>query len=454
MNDEHIGGLLRDSVERSIAYLSSLPERRVAPDSSALGGLSAFDEPFPAGPCDAAGTLELLDGAGSPATIASAGGRYFGFVNGAVLPGALAAHILASAWDQNAALSVMSPVVSRLRAISSRWLVDALGLPTATEAMYVGGATIANLCGLTAGRDYVLRQTGWDAAGDGLIGAPPVTLVAGESAHATIAKVAAIIGLGRNRIVRVPVDGQGRMRAERLPDIDGPVLLTAQAGEVNTGAFDPFKDILDWAGQRNCWAHIDGAFGLWAAASPTRRRLTAGMEGADSWATDAHKWLNVPYDCGIVLLRDAGLLRPSMSVQAAYLKEGELDPMHHTPQSSQRARAVDVWAALRTLGRSGLAELVDRCCEHAVRFAAGLRAAGVEVLNEVVINQALVRFGDDATTDHVINAVQEGGVCWCGGTVWQGQRAMRISVSSWATTNEDVDRSVEAICAAFRAAKG
>jgi glutamate/tyrosine decarboxylase-like PLP-dependent enzyme len=448
MSDDATARLLRDAAERSIAYLDGLAERRVMPDEAAAAGLAAFDEPFPDSPSEPRETLELLDRAGSPATVASAGGRYFGFVQGGVLPAALAAHVLAGAWDQNAGLSLMSPVASRLHAVASRWLVEAFGLPREATAVFVSGATTANLCGLIAGRDHVLREAGWDAAADGLTGAPPVTVVAGEGAHITIGKSASIAGLGRKRIVIVPADDQGRMRPERLPNIDGPVILCAQAGEVNTGAFDPFEPLIDWARQRNCWVHIDGAIGLWAAASPSRRWLTKGIELADSWTTDGHKWLNVPYDCGIVLVRNVAALRPSMSARAEYLPDTGLDPMHHTPQSSQRARAVEVWAALRTLGRSGLAELVDRCSDHARRFADALREAGCEVLNDVVINQVLVRFGDDANTERVIERVQQSNVCWCGGTLWQGRRAMRISVSSWATTAEDVERSIAAILAA------
>jgi glutamate/tyrosine decarboxylase-like PLP-dependent enzyme len=443
--------LIRNAAARAAAYHANLNVRGVAPTAEALAALAAFDEPFPAEPTSAAETLELLDRVGSPATMATTGGRYFGFVNGAVLPSAMAAHILATAWDQNAALSAMSPLASRIRSVVSRWLVDALQLPGETEALFVGGATVANLCGLAAGRDFVLAQAGWDAAGDGLIGAPPVTVVVGDQAHSTIAKSLSIIGLGRKRVTVVPTDDQGRIIAARLPQVEGPVIVVTQAGELNTGAFDPFTEIIDWARQRNGWVHVDGAIGLWAAASPTRRHLTAGMADADSWATDGHKWLNVPYDSGIVLIRDAALLRPTMSARAGYLPEGELDPMHHTPQSSQRARAVDAWAALRTLGRSGLAELVDRCSDHARRFAEGLRAAGVEVLNDVVINQVLVGFRDDATTDRVIDHIQRSGECWCGGTMWKGRQAMRISVSSWATTEEDVERSLAAMIAAVRA---
>jgi glutamate/tyrosine decarboxylase-like PLP-dependent enzyme len=450
MATDQTAQLLQDALARSTAYLASLHTRPVAPPPAAIAALTAFDEPFPDAVSDPAATLELLDRVGSPATVASAGGRYFGFVNGAVLPSSFAAHILTTAWDQNAALSVMSPVASRLRSIVSRWMADALDLPQGTEAMFVGGATVANVCGLAAARDHVLAQAGWDAASDGLFGAPPVTVVVGDQAHSTIAKSLAIIGLGRNRVVTIPSDDQGRMIPARLPNIDGPAIIVAQAGEVNTGAFDPFDAIIDWARRRSAWVHIDGAFGLWAAASPSRRYLTAGMAAADSWATDAHKWLNVPYDSGIIFMRDAARLRPTMSARADYLPEGDLDPMHHTPQSSQRARVIDAWAALRTLGRAGLADLVDRSSDHALRFASGLRAAGHEVLNEVVINQVLVRFGDDANTDRVIARIQQSGECWCGGTMWKGRKAMRISVSSWATTEADVDRSLAAILNAAR----
>lgn len=443
--------LFRDAAERAIRYQSQIDERSVSPAPAAIAELEEFDEPLPEAPRGAAETLELLDRVGSPATMATTGGRYFGFVNGAVLPAAMAAHVLATAWDQNAALSAMSPVASRLRSVVSRWLVDALHLPAGTEAMFVGGATVANFCGLAAGRDFVLANAGWDAAGDGLVGAPPISVVVGEQAHSTIAKSLSIIGLGRKRVIVVPTDDQGRIIPAKLPQVDGPAIVVTQAGELNTGAFDPFEEIIDWARQGNSWVHVDGAIGLWAAASPTRRQLTAGMNGADSWATDGHKWLNVPYDSGIILIRDPALLRPSMSARAGYLPEGDLDPMHYTPQSSQRARAIDAWAALRTLGRSGLAELVDRCSDHARRFAEGLCAAGIEVLNDVVINQVLVGFRDDATTDRVIDHIQRSGECWCGGTVWKGRKAMRISVSSWATTADDVERSLQAIIAAARA---
>lgn len=442
--------LIRRAGELAANYHRGLSERSVAPTAAALAALTEFDEPFPEHPADAEATLEMLDRVGSPATMATTGGRYFGFVNGAVLPSAMAAHILSTAWDQNAALSAMSPLASRIRSVVSRWLIDALHLPGGAEAMFVGGATVANLCGLAAGRDFVLACAGWDVPGEGLIGAPPVTVVVGDQAHSTIAKSLSIIGLGRNRVTIVPTDDQGRIIAAKLPEIDGPVIVVAQAGELNTGAFDPFPEIIDWTRRRNGWVHVDGAIGLWAAASPARRHLTAGIADADSWATDGHKWLNVPYDSGIILIRDPSLLRPTMSARAGYLPDGDLDPMHHTPQSSQRARAIDAWAALRSLGRSGLAALVDRCSNHARYFSEALRAAGVEVLNDVVINQVLVGFDDDEATDRVINHIQRSGECWCGGTMWKGRKAMRISVSSWVTTEGDVERSLAAIIAAVR----
>ena len=440
--------LIHDAATRMQRYLAGLADRPVFPSPAALAALDAFDERLPERSYSPAETLELLDRVGSPATVASAGGRYFGFVIGGTLPGALAAHLLATAWDQNAGLAVASPVADRLRRVVSNWLVELLGLPDGTEAMFVGGATEANVCGLVAARDQVLANVGWNAAEDGLIGAPPITVVVGESAHSSIGKALAIAGLGRNRSVIVPADDQGRMIAAKLPDCAGPTIVAAQAGSVNSGAFDPFPAIIDWARQRGAWVHVDGAIGSWAAASPTRRYLTAGIEGADSWATDGHKWLNVPYDSGMILIREPGHLMPSMSAATAYFPAGSLESAHHTPQSSQRARAADAWGAIRSLGRAGVAELVDRCCDHAQCFALKLREAGHEILNDVVLNQVLVRFGDDARTEEVIRRLQQSGECWCGSTLWQGRHAMRISVSSWATTTDDVERSIRAIIAA------
>jgi len=439
--------LLADAAERARSYLRDSHARPVFPRPADVDRLAAFDEPLPAGPQDPAATLRLLDDVGSPATVASAGGRYFGFVTGGSLPVAVAAHWLGTAWDQNAALGVMSPVAARLGQVAGSWLVDLLGLPAGTGTTFVTGATMANAAALAAARDRVLAAAGWDAAADGLFGAPEVSVVTGERAHSTLRKALGLVGLGRDRVHLVPVDDQGRLRAEALPDVTGPIVVCAQAGEVNSGAFDPFGPVVDWARERGAWVHVDGAFGLWAAVSPGRRHLVSGMDGADSWATDGHKWLNVPYDSGMVFLRDPTALRRSLGVAASYLPTGDApEPMHHSPESSQRARAIDVWAALRTLGRSGVADLVDRCCDHAARIADHLRGEpGVELLNDVVLNQVLVRVGDAERTAAFLAAIEADGTCWIGPTVWAGMPAVRISVSSWATTDDDVTATLAAV---------
>jgi glutamate/tyrosine decarboxylase-like PLP-dependent enzyme len=369
---------------------------------------------------------------------------------GGSLPVALAASWLATAWDQNAALPVMSPVAARLHEVVTGWLAELLGLPAGTAAAFVTGAAMANTAALTAARDQQLARAGWDVQADGLFGAPELAVVVGESAHSTVIKALGMVGLGRDRVHRVPSDDQGRMRTDRLPaDVTGPAIICAQAGEVNTGAFDRFGDIVAWARARQAWVHVDGAFGLWARADPSRAGLTAGLADADSWAADAHKWLNVPYDCGIALVRRPEDLRRSFASVAGYLPpDAGFEAMHHTPQASQRARQIEVWAALRTLGRSGVADLVARTCGYARIMAGALRQAGLTVLNDVVLNQVLVRAGTDEATLALVAAVQADGTCWCGPTQWQGRPAMRISISGWATGEDDIRRSTEAIVAA------
>lgn len=438
--------LLNAAAERAARYLENLPERRVAPSREAVEELARLDGPLPDEPLAPEAVLALLDEAGSPATVASAGGRYFGFVTGGSLPAALAANWLAGAWDQNGGLSVMSPVAARLEEISLNWLVDVLGLPPGTGGGFVTGATMANLTGLAAARHVVLQRLGWEAETRGLFGAPPVTVVVGQEVHVSVLKALSLLGLGRERVVRVAVDGQGRMRPEALPRLAEPAIVCIQAGNVNSGAFDPAGEICQAAHDAGAWVHVDGAFGLWAAASPSRRHLAVGLAAADSWATDAHKWLNVPYDSGLAFCRHPAAIREAMATSAAYLmQDEERVPYHYTPEMSRRARGIEVWAALRSLGRSGLADLIERTCRHAARFARGLSEAGYRVLNEVVLNQVLVSFGDEHITRRVIAAVQNDGACWCGGTTWHGQAAMRISVSSWATTEADVERCLAAI---------
>jgi glutamate/tyrosine decarboxylase-like PLP-dependent enzyme len=418
----------------------------VAPSAEAVAGLSALDESLPDGPSDPATVLALLDEVGSPATLATAGRRFFGFVSGGSSPAALAANWLAGTWDQNAALQATSPVAARLETIALRWLLDVLALPPQCAGAFVTGATMANFTALAAARHAVLAKVGWDVEGQGLFGAPPVTVVVGEEAHTTLLKAITLLGLGRDRVRVVPTDPQGRMRADSLPGLKEPAIVCLQAGNMNTGAFDPALEICAIVHATGAWVHVDGAFGLWAAATPARRALAAGLAEADSWATDAHKWLNVPYDSGLALVRDGAALVAAMRTTAAYLPEGETrEPAHYTPELSRRARGVEVWAALRSLGRAGLADLIERNCRQATRFAEGLRAAGHRVLNDVVLNQVLVSFGDAEKTRRVVAAIQADGTCWCGGTVWQGQTATRISVCSWATTDDDVARSLGAM---------
>ena len=438
--------LLRMAAERGARYVEGVRERRVSPGAEALAGLARFREKLPEGPTEARCVVQMLDDVGSPATVASTGGRYFGFVIGGTLPAAMAANWLASAWDQNVALRVMSPVAAELEDVVLGWICDALRLPAECDGGFVTCATAANFCGLAAARTSLLAREGWDVENDGMFGAPPIEVIVGEEYHASMQKALSMVGFGRNRVTRMPTDVQGRMRLDKLPKISARSVICIQAGNVNTGAFDPAEEICQGAKDAGAWVHVDGAFGLWARVSPKYDALTRGLEMADSWATDAHKWLNVGYDSGVVLVRDGMALKRAMAMSAAYLQGGtKREPMHHVPDSSRRARGVELWAGLKSLGRRGVRELVERTCELARLFAEKLRGAGYEVLHDVAINQALVSFGSDEKTREVIRRVQEEGTCWCGGTVWQGKSAMRISVSSWATTREDIEKSAEAI---------
>ena len=454
MDTQETRELLLAAAERSLRYLEGLDARPVFPQAEAVARLrAALEAPLPEAPRAAAEVLAAIDDLGSPATVAGAGGRYFGFVTGGALPASVAAHWLATAWDQNAFSRISSPALACFEEAALRLVLEALDLPAEAEGALVTGATMGNFTCLAAARHRLLAQAGWDVEARGLFGAPEIQVVIGESAHASVAKVLALLGLGRERVVRVPVDDQGRLRPEALPELRAPTILCLQAGEVNSGAFDPAAELIPRAQAAGAWVHVDGAFGLWARAAPRFAGLTRGLEQADSWAADAHKWLNVPYDCGLALVRDPAALRGAFAVTGAYLEpSGGRDAIDLTPDNSRRARALDVWAALQALGRSGLAELVERNCDQARRFAEGLRAAGLEVLNDVVLNQVLVAFGDDARTARVLRALQEDGVCWCGGTRWRGRAAMRISVSSWATSSQDVEASLESILAAHEGA--
>jgi glutamate/tyrosine decarboxylase-like PLP-dependent enzyme len=447
--------VLQQAAEIARKYALGIGERRVAPAQKDLANLAKFREPFPASPSDPRQVLEKLDQIGSPATVATTGGRYFGFVNGGTLPASLAANWVAGAWDQNAALRVMSPVAAELEEVVLSWVSEALGLPENCQGGLVSCATTANFTALLAARHALLARAGWNVVDDGMFGAPPIDVVVGDEVHVSILKALSLAGFGKKRLTRVEGDGQGRMRADKLPRLTERTVLCMQAGNVNTGAFDPATEICARAREQGAWVHVDGAFGLWAAVSPKYSHLTKGFEQADSWATDAHKWPNVNYDSGIVLVKDGAALRSAMTITAAYL-EGSVrrEPMHHTPESSRRARGVELWAALKSTGRAGLRSLIERTCAHAQRFEEGFRKAGFEVLNDVVINQVLVSFGSAGITQKVIRAVQEDGTCWCGGTEWQGKSAMRVSVSSWATTEADVQLSLETILRIARECRG
>ncbi len=436
--------LLHDAAARAARYLDTLDGRAVMPTPDAVNGLRRLHEPLPSRGSEPADVLALLDEVVSPATLGIAGQRFFGFVIGGALPVTLAANTLATAWDQNSAFHQIAPGTATLEKVALDWLRDLLGLPEGISGGFVTGATMANATALAVARHRVLADAGWDVEADGLFGAPPITVVVGGEVHPTVRKSLGLLGLGKTRVTQVAVDGQGRMRADALPRLEGPTLVILQAGNLNTGAFDPFGEIIPRAHDVGAWVHVDGAFGLWAAASPALRPLASGLELADSWATDFHKWLNVPYDSGIAFTRDPEAHARAMAVTAAYLPEaGARDPSDFTPELSRRARGVEVWAALRALGRVGVTEMVERNSHQARRFAEGLAAAGFDILNDVVLNQVLVSFGSPEHTRAVIRALQDDGTCYCGGTVWQGRTAMRISVSSWATTDEDVERCLE-----------
>jgi glutamate/tyrosine decarboxylase-like PLP-dependent enzyme len=456
--------LLDDAAAHAAGFLEGLPERSVAPAATAGELREALGGPLPGGPRDPRRVVAELARASEPGLMATPGGRFFGFVIGGSLPAALAADWLASAWDQNAGLYVAAPAASVVEEVCGEWLIELLGLPESVSYGLVTGCQMANFTALAAARHSVLAAAGWDVEADGLVGAPPFQVIVGEERHVTIDRALRFLGLGTASLITVPADDQGRMRPDALEEVlagsTGPTVVCAQAGNVNTGAVDPLRAICDATHEAGAWVHVDGAFGMWAAASPTLRHLVEGMERADSWATDAHKWLNVPYDSGLVFCAHPAGHRAAMGTHASYLvhSEGrERDQMDWNPDFSRRARGFAVYAALRSLGRSGVADLVERCCAHARRFAEALaEEPGIEVLNDVVLNQVLVRFLDPhrdhaARTRAVVKAVQEDGTCWLGGTTWQGKAAMRISVSNWSTTAEDIDRSVAAI---LRAANG
>jgi glutamate/tyrosine decarboxylase-like PLP-dependent enzyme len=458
-------GLLARTTDLATGFLDSLQDRRVGAVVDLAALREALGGPLPeagAGPLE---VVEALAAAAGPGLVATAGPRYFGFVIGGCLPAALAADWLTSTWDQNAAMYVMSPAAAVAEEVAAGWLIQLLGLPAETSVGFVSGATMANFTALAAARHGVLAAAGWDVERLGLQGAPPVTVITHEGSHATIYASLQMLGLGREgeRVRRITADDQGRMRPDALRDalatIDGPVIVCSQAGNVNSGGFDPLDEIVPIAHERGGWVHVDGAFGIWAAAVPSLRDQMRGHAAADSWSTDAHKWLNVPYDSGLVFVRDRGAHHAAMMFGAAYYVQtggGERDNFNWVPESSRRARGFTILAALRSLGRSGLVDMIERDCALARRMAEHLAAGPrMRILNDVVLNQVLVRFDGpgsdtdgslgDARTRAVIEAVQRDGTCWLGGTIWAGRAAMRVSVSAWQTTEEDIDSSAAAI---------
>jgi glutamate/tyrosine decarboxylase-like PLP-dependent enzyme len=448
---------MRRAAELSYAWLRDLPDRHVGSRADSPAIRARLTAALPEKGTDAETVVSELAEAVDPGLVASAGPRYYGFVIGGALPASAAADWLTTAWGQNAALNALSPAAAAVEEVAAGWMLDLLGLPADASVGFPTGAGLGNAVGLAAARHAVLDRSGWDVEARGLYGAPEIEVVIGDEAHATLLTALQYLGFGRDRVTRIPTDEQGRLRgdalAEAIRDREGPVIVAAQAGNVNSGAFDPMDEIADALEPLpNTWLHVDGAFGLWAAVSPRLRPLVAGVERADSWSTDAHKWLNVGYDCGFVAVRDPVAHRASMATTAAYLLRSEQrEPWEYVLDSSRRARGFALYAALRSLGRAGVCDLVERCCALARRIADGLGdEPGVEILNEVVLNQVLVRFVDDDTTRAVIGRVQQDGTAWMGGTTWHGRGAMRISVSNWSTTQADADRTVEAILRAAR----
>jgi glutamate/tyrosine decarboxylase-like PLP-dependent enzyme len=451
--------LLHETADLAADFLESLADRPVFPDVEVDELRTRLGGPVPDDPTDAREVVAELAAAGNEAAVAIPGPRYFGFVIGGAVPAALAADWLTSTWDQNAGLYVAGPAAAVVEEIAGFWIADLLRLPRVQSFAFVTGTQMAHATAMAAARNHVLAEVGWDVEEQGLVGAPPIRVFAGEKAHSTFPRALRFVGLGLRSVERIPADEQGRMRPDALREAvsrhDGPSIVCAKAGEVNTGSVDDLAAIADAAEEAGAWLHVDGAFGLWAAASPRFAHLTEGAERADSWATDGHKWLNVPYDCGIMLCARPEPHRRATSVYADYLihadEGGPRDQMDWTPEFSRRARGFTVYAAIRQLGRRGVADLVERCCDLAARFAEGIaEVPGVEVLNEVVLNQVLLRFESDERTLAVLDVVQRSGEAWMSGTVWDGRQAIRISVSNWQTSEEDIDRTVAAFAAAAR----
>lgn len=428
----------------ALEYLETLPERPVMPDETALSDLEHFKETMPEKGAAPHEVIDTLHRYGSPATVATQGGRFYGFVQGSSLPVSVAANWLATTWDQNAGPWILSPIAAELESVASDWLLDIFDLPREATVGFVTGATMAEFSAFAAARSALLKRAGYDVKKSGLRNAPKIRIVASAEIHPTNIGALGYVGFGSDEIEYCPVDNEGRIIPEKMPALDDRTLLILQAGNINSGAFDPYEEICAIARKAGAWVHIDGAFGLWARTSPKLRHMTSGIEQADSWSTDGHKWLNIPQDSAVYICRDASAIEDVFGVSAPYLVRDERrQPNNLTPELSRRARGVEFWAALKFLGRSGVAEQIERCCRHATRFGAALTASGYDVLNDVVLNQVAFACKDEATTRAVLETLQNSGIFWLGPTVWKGRFAMRISVSSWATTDADVTRCIE-----------
>jgi len=450
---ESFSSLLDKARQFAGEYIDSLAQRPVFPTEASLQAMSNLNEPLPETSCDPDFVLKQLHEIGSPGVVNQTAGRYFGFVNGGMLPVGLAARWLGDAWDQNTAHYVMSPIDSRLEEICERWIVSLLRLPDETAAGFVSGTTIANFSGLCAGRNELLRRHGWDVTRQGLYGAPRLRVIVGTDAHAAVHKSISMLGLGSDSIELVSSDDQGRMRPDQMPKLDEGALVIAQAGNVNSGAIDPVGAICERAHAAGSWVHVDGAFGLWARVVPSMREICDGIENADSWSVDAHKTLNVPYDSGIILCRHREALMNAFKASASYFQWSEhRDGMNFRPSMSSRARAIELWAVLKTLGREGVQRLVEQLCENAREFARLLAEQDFQIHNDVVFNQVLVSCENDTLTKATLNKIQTSGECWCGGSSWRSKNVIRISVCDWATTQKEIERSVRAFVAARTAA--
>lgn len=409
--------------------------------------LKHLDFELPKQGLDATAVIDELNQWVTPATMKMGSPRFFGFVIGGAYPVSVASNWLGTAWDQNTGLEKTTPAVAQLEQVSARWMLNMLGLPKDSATAFVTGATVANFTALAAARNQIFTAAGWDVEADGLIGAPDLHIIISEESHPTVYKSLAMLGLGRNRVIKVPTDDQGRMLVAQFPEIQDNTLIITQAGNINSGSFDPISEICDLAKPKNAWVHVDGAFGLWAMATEKYKHLGLGLDKADSWATDAHKWLNVPYDSGLAFVKNPHALKAAMAITASYLPSENADrnPSDYTPELSRRARGIDVYAVLRHLGTSGVAELIERCCACAKRFAELLTEAGYEVMNDVVLNQVVLSFGSESQNLAVLDAIQKEGTCWIGQTFWQDRLVARISVCNWQTDFNAVDQSAAVI---------